>query len=102
MMIEQIIQRLNDLGPGESTVYHTGMLAFDREAKNGIKPPIDRVAKVAWDLYEKGRIRLTQRKLEYCNYEYIATGRTEEKIDDPRTILHPPRKSGQASPVGDS
>jgi hypothetical protein len=53
---------------GEALVYHTGYLASDRLRS----AEVDRVASDAWSLAERGRVCLTQRKIEDGRYDYLA------------------------------
>lgn len=65
--------------PGESIVYHRGYIAYDRGEPTKKLPrtpeqvAVNETAKVAWSLYERGRVLLTQRRLGANDYEYIAT-----------------------------
>ena len=69
---------LSAIRPGESVVYYRGFLAADRgrwQFTRARKPFELVVARRAYELYEAGKVTLTQRKLEHSNYEYIAVGR---------------------------
>ena len=64
------LDQLRSLKYGEKIIYHVGFLANDRgDEKNN---PISQIARLAWDLSEKGLIALTQRK---CLRNVGKTGR---------------------------
>jgi hypothetical protein len=62
----------------QSCIYHSGFLLVDREPSPD-QPHDDKwcalreLAEAAWQLYEEGKIVLTQRRLADDKYEYIAT-----------------------------
>ena len=74
---------LSAIRPGESVVYYRGFLAADRDrwrfrymhGVGGRRPLPLTLAAHAYELYEAGKVTLTQRKLDQSNYEYIAVGR---------------------------
>ncbi len=80
------IDALNDLPrlpAGTSVVYHVGLLGADRsdtgrngkrKSKEDIKAAwdVNKVADLAWELYERGSAILTQRRIGDEMFEYIA------------------------------
>ena len=68
-----MIEQLRLLVPGEQLVYHRGFLACDRAYSVNNKA-IHCIADIVYMAGMAGKIQLTQRKLGYCDYEYIATG----------------------------
>ncbi len=71
----ETIAKMNMLKPGESIVYHTGMLAFDRAQRNAGASNINAVAGHAWGMCQNGLVNLTQHKMADGVYEYTATCR---------------------------
>jgi hypothetical protein len=65
--------------PGEPWVYYRGFLMADREYKHlhpDLRPaPLatDDLARMAYKLQTEGTVLLTQRRIGFCDYEYIAT-----------------------------
>jgi hypothetical protein len=58
---------------GSKYTYHTGFLCKDRDPTlNKECVQINQIANLAWNLYEKGTLILTQRKLKVDQYQYIA------------------------------
>jgi hypothetical protein len=70
---------------GTQVVYHAGLLAEDRgEAnKTTVQAAVDDIAKAAVGLYEKGFVKLVQKRLAPFLCEYIAI----------RTALSAPHKA---------
>jgi hypothetical protein len=65
---------LNTSVSGAKYTYHTGFLCKDRDPEikfQGYKE-VNEVANLAWKLYEKGVVTLTQRKLADNHYQYLA------------------------------
>ena len=67
---DRIISILNGLKKGAKLVYHTGFLARDT-AKS---PSLRLIAKQALALSDAHKVHLTQRRLEFGVFQYIATG----------------------------
>jgi hypothetical protein len=65
---------LNTSVSGAKYTYHTGFLCKDRDAviKNPGHQTVNEIANLAWKLYEKGLITLTQRKIADDHYQYLA------------------------------
>jgi hypothetical protein len=61
--------------PKQACIYHSGFLLVDRVPSfdNEAWCVVREVADAAWQLYEEGKIVLTQRRLADDKYEYIAT-----------------------------
>ena len=65
---------LNTSVAGSKYTYHTGFLCKDRDPEikfQGYKD-VNEIANMAWKLYEKGLITLTQRKIADNHYQYLA------------------------------
>ena len=58
----------NSAAIGQSIVYHTGFIANDRLRY----ADVDKVGNDAWSLASRGRVCLTQRKINIGKYDYIA------------------------------
>ena len=88
LTVEDIVYRLKDLRPGEKVIYYKGNLA-------NMTPIVGShiTSRLAWDLYEEGRVHLLQRRLgkpkTFLNvvdwqtgvgpgFEYIAVGRSRK------------------------
>ncbi len=77
-----VVPKLRELQRGENIVYHVGFLAKDRERKPSVlaQDEVHRaanvviIARAAMELWVKGTVHLTQRKLGSDFYQYIATG----------------------------
>ena len=54
---------------GTTVCYHTGMICNDRIRD----PKVQSIAADAMELYEAGRVLLTQRKIGPLQYEYLVT-----------------------------
>ena len=54
---------------GSTVCYHTGMICNDRIRD----PKVQSIANDAWQLYEAGRVLLSQRKIGTLQYEYLVT-----------------------------
>lgn len=65
-------QTLLDLAPGQSVIYHTGMLAKDREFPSADYLRVRETQRAAMEAYERGQVTLVQRRLKDGVYEYIA------------------------------
>lgn len=64
--------------PGDRAVYHTGLLAADREkifAGQRSIFPCNNIGLTAWSEYVKGTVELTQRKMPAGEFDYIITKR---------------------------
>jgi hypothetical protein len=85
-MIDDILQSHADFkvwiahaAPGEPWVYYRGFLMADREYKHlhpDLRPvPLvtDDLARTASKLEVEGGVFLTQKRMGFCDYEYIAT-----------------------------
>lgn len=66
-----ILRNIEGIQKGQSFVYHFGLLAKDRRGKSDIEA----IAKAAWDMYERRRVILIQRKKGDGYYAYIIIGR---------------------------
>jgi hypothetical protein len=68
--------RLRNIKPGGKIVYYTGYLPIGRskDRNPGSWEMVDILGAVAWELSDRRKCHLTQRKLGDLNYEYIATG----------------------------
>ena len=53
--------------PGETYLYHEGMLAVDRVPKGSVT---DKVAKAAYKMYEAGLVNLVQKRVGNMKYQY--------------------------------
>lgn len=69
-----LAELIPQMSPGQSVVYHTGSLMFDK-LRGAHFQTVFGVAKIAWDAYEKGEVTLVQHKLAPLVYEYIAIKR---------------------------
>ncbi len=64
--------------PGERVMYYDGFLMMEKEKflKSGGTvenfPDKIRTAIFAWKAYERGMVRLMQKKRDYFKYEYVA------------------------------
>ena len=70
---QETIDALVRLEPGNSMIYHTGIVAIDRTRRE----IVHRLAKLAYKLHEEGRLHLFQRRHEVKEgfyYDYIAQG----------------------------
>lgn len=56
--------------PGDSVIYHTGYLPWDR--RNPINRRVAEAANAAWWAYEQRLVALVQRRLGDLKFEYIA------------------------------
>jgi hypothetical protein len=90
-----LIARLDLLQPGQSMVYHVGLLDSDRGAVPDEDVGVRHVAAAAWKANEAGKVHLTQRRVpavdeadrpliedgkqRFC-FEYIATGRSAPSL----------------------
>jgi hypothetical protein len=66
--VELFKSRLLKAQPGESTIYHRGFLAPDRENR----PGLHMVGMLAYGLHLLGRVELTQKRIMAGIYEYRA------------------------------
>jgi hypothetical protein len=64
---------LSSARPGDCIVYHTGLLAADREAKTEQARTLNRVASAFFAAAQAGRVALTQRRLAPLVCAYLAT-----------------------------
>lgn len=80
MIIEtaaQLKEFVRTAKPRQSCIYHSGFLLVDREPSPD-QPHDDKwcalreLAEAAWQLYEDGKINLTQRRLGGGKFEYLA------------------------------
>lgn len=81
-----IIERLNNIQPGQEIVYYTGNLAADstiyggQEQLKGYSKQIAKIRDTAYTLYNRGKLLLVQRKASGCEpftpntFDYIAVG----------------------------
>lgn len=79
------ITEILNMPAGASLVYYSGLLSKDRGGHGRKRPgevTVDETANIAWKLYEKGVVLLTQRRLGEDDYEYIAT-RTRAAVRRP-------------------
>ena len=104
-MIDDILQAHEDFNiwfahaePGESWSYYRGFLMADREYRHlhpdlrSIPIATDDLARTVYELETKGSIFLTQDRVGFCDYEYIATKSTpksKRKRGNPRGKLPP-------------
>ena len=85
-MINDILQAYEDFkvwfahaAPGEPWAYYRGFLMADREYRHlhpdlrSIPLATDDLANAVYTLGAKGSLFLTQRRIGFCDYEYIAT-----------------------------
>jgi hypothetical protein len=70
MAYDSVVQAIKTLAPGVWLTYHNGLLASDRTRS----PAVWAAGDAAYKAYQEGRVALIQRKLGYCDYEYIAVG----------------------------
>lgn len=71
----QFTANLRRIKPGESFVYHVGLLMYERCQSvnyNGWRA-IDELGKAAWEAHEQRKASLTQRRIEDGVCAYIAT-----------------------------
>lgn len=68
----RIIRRLQ---PGGTYVYHTGMLAIDRQRKTPLGQRANVAGLAAYKAYQLGQATLVQRKIGPMLYEYIVVGK---------------------------
>jgi hypothetical protein len=59
--------------PGAELVYATGFLAVDNDSKNAGYQHLEELRLVALQASNAGFVTLTQRRLAFGEYEYIAT-----------------------------
>ena len=75
MTVAQFDSAYQQAAPGESWIYATGSLAYDRDKLvNKNKVEIDAVANFAMQLQISKRIELTQKRYEH-HWQYISTKR---------------------------
>jgi hypothetical protein len=71
--VSNLLSWVNTSPSGAKFTYHTGFLCKDRDPSNNKNwSQINQIANIAWTLYEKGTLVLTQRKLKVDQYQYIA------------------------------
>lgn len=83
---------LRHAAPGDRLEYYRGDLAFDRVQVRNIPAiggfahvyvePTHSLAEAAWGAYERGKALLTQQKLGYAEYRYLATKRQPPRQRD--------------------
>jgi hypothetical protein len=66
--------RLLNLQPGQTTAYHVGVLAADRGPEHARIAEVNDVAEMAWRMYERGEVALTQKRIDDAICAYLATG----------------------------
>lgn len=73
----QLHRALRHCKPGESVVYHFGMLLRDRDRKTNPDgwQAVHEVANEAQNLWRDGVCDLVQKKLGFCQYAYLAVKR---------------------------
>lgn len=69
--------------PGTTLLYHRGELAYEREGivelndkiHHVYREPLHSLADAVWRAYRRGRVILTQKRLDYGEFAYYATKR---------------------------
>ena len=80
MTISQFESAYQESKPGESWIYATGSLAFDRDKMvNKFRSEIEAVSNISMSLQLSKRIELTQKRAAINCWQYIATKRKDTR-----------------------
>ncbi len=69
---KRFVAWVNAAKPGSRYSYHLGNLMLDRGPEGNRNRDIDKIARTAWMLYERGYITLVQRRVDKDTCLYIA------------------------------
>lgn len=74
MTVREFMQWVNDAKRGQSVVYHSGNLQFDRADNGGPAfRQVNRLADFAYESYQRGHVELKQRRVSDGVCAYMAT-----------------------------